>query len=213
MSRFLLACFVALLILANHLALAGETRYVTDRLVVGVRQSTTEGAPQLTSLVSGQSVEVLAEEGRYLKVRLADGREGFVLAQYFTATPPRATQVTQLEAERDALKAKLAAAQAEAPAAGCADLQLALDQARQEAATLRGQVAAPKQDPEQSLRLVRERDQYRNEAARLEAEVAALREEGSARFATGMIPWFLAGAGVLFVGWLVGKASRNKRRF
>lgn len=197
---------------------AAETRYVTDQLVVSVRQAPQDAAVVLTSLRSGQGVQLLAEEGRFFKVQLADGRQGYALKQYFTAEAPRAARLAQLEQERDALKTQLAAAVEQARTAAAAptgseELQRTLEQVRQELAEAKARLEGAPQQTERTERLQRELQQARGETARLEAEVLALKEDDAMRYATGMIPWFLAGGGVLLVGWLLGKSSRQKRRF
>lgn len=207
-----------LFVVVSAVGAAAATLYVTDQLRVSVRQAPDDAAAPLESLRSGQAVAVLAEEGRFLKVRLEDGRQGYVLKQYFTAEAPRRARLEQLEQERDRLKTQLVEAQQQVQAAGAspagdAELQRLLEQTRQELAAAKARQAEPSADAEQLELLRRDLEQSRSEVARLEAELQAQKEETARRYATAMIPWFLAGGGVLLVGWMMGKASRPKRRF
>lgn len=59
---------------------------------------------------------------------------------------------------------------------------------------------------EERDRLLEDNKRLRTSNERLESEV-----RGSER--REMMYWFLAGAGVLFAGWLIGKASRQKRYY
>jgi len=43
--------------------------------------------------------------------------------------------------------------------------------------------------------------------------VGYLRQENERLSRTGMIRWFLAGAVVLLVGWMVGRVSRKKKKY
>lgn len=234
MPRFIaLVLFTAFCQLLPTTAAAAETRYVTDTLYVSVRQSPVDSAPALMTLQSGNSVEVVAEQGRFVKVKTTTGTEGYVLKQYLVTAAPKAAGLAGLEKERDRLREELAVAERERKAATAA-----LDELRKTpvgktapAATappgLPGELEQVKSDLEESRRkyealvassrdiigLTKERDQLRKETARLTAELDAMRAQGAKLGYREMIPWFLAGGGVLFFGWILGKISRQKRRF
>ena len=57
-----------------------------------------------------------------------------------------------------------------------------------------------------------ERDQLRTTNQELSTKNIALDEELGSLTRTAVIKWFLAGAGVLFLGWLIGKSSGKRRR-
>jgi SH3 domain protein len=52
------------------------------------------------------------------------------------------------------------------------------------------------------------------ENQQLAARVAALENESENLFKTRMIKWFLAGFGVIFIGWILGQtvSGRNRRQ-
>lgn len=216
MSRFRRLLIMSFLLFSPVVAAGAEVQYVIDQLVVSVRQAPNDAAPAVDSLRSGQSVTVLGEEGRFLKVQLGDGRQGYVLKQYFTGEPPQRVRLARLEEERDQLKAKLAEAEQQAlekaASTGDLDMQQALEVARQELSAVRAQLEAGGGD-EKLAKLQRELEQARGESARLTAEIQAMQEETALSYGVNLIPWFLAGAGVLLLGWLAGKSSRPKRRF
>lgn len=229
-----LVLFIALCPLLPPLATAAETRYVTDVLFVSLRQNPADTAPILTTLQSGNSVEVLAEQGRFLKVKTPSGAEGFVLKQYLVSAAPKAAGLAGLEKERDRLREELAVAERERKAAATALDELRKAQAVKppvavatlppgtpgELEKVKGELSESQRKYEELLAssrdvvaLTKERDQLRKEAARLGAEVTSLRNEGAKLGYREMIPWFLSGGGVLFFGWILGKMSRQKRRF
>jgi SH3 domain protein len=211
---------------------AAETRYVTDLLIVSVRQNPADNAPALTTVQSGNSVEVLADSGRFLQVKTSSGVQGYILKQYLVSAAPKAAGLAGIEKERDRLKDELAAAERERKAATTALDELRKVQAGKAAASatspgLPGELEQVKGELAESRRkyealvassrdvvgLSKERDQLRKEAARLNAELDSLHTEGTKLGYREMIPWFLAGGGVLFFGWILGKMSRQKRRF
>jgi SH3 domain protein len=87
-----------------------ETAYVTDSLRLGLHASATTSDRAFENLVSGTVLEVLERNSNYARVRLADGREGWVKAMYLVTTKPAAARVLELEAEMSALHASAAAA-------------------------------------------------------------------------------------------------------
>jgi SH3 domain protein len=234
MPRFIaLVLFTTLCQLLPTMAAAAEMRYVTDMLFVSVRQEPADNAPALTTLQSGNSVEVLADQGRFLKVKTTTGAVGYVLKQYLVSAAPKAVGLTGLEKERDRLREELAVAERERKAAATALDELRKAQALKPAAAVaappgapgelekvKGELAESQHKYEELLAssrdvvtLTKERDQLRKEAARLNAELDSLRAEGAKLGYREMIPWFLSGGGVLFFGWILGKMSRQKRRF
>jgi SH3 domain protein len=231
MARSLLF-FVALACLLAPAAQAADTRYVTDQLVITLRDAADANAKVLATLRTDTAVEVLQDEGRFLKVRTRDGQEGFVLSQYITRDTPKPVIIAGLEKTVDRLKAKQItltkekddlATQLAAAKTSQGDqiqtLQRQHDQLAEEltrtqsalkAQTARYQALAA--SAKNVMQTVKERDELRSANSSLSAEVATLRKENSQMLRTGMIRWFLAGAGVFFFGWLAGKVSRRKRR-
>jgi len=160
-----------------------ETRYVTDQLVLTLRQGPSGNSKILKTLPTDTSLEVLGSSGEYLQVRTAEGEEGYVIERYLTTATPKAKIIAKLEEENQSLAQKL----------GKAEEILA----KQE------QVLKTRNEAE---------DTKAREKAALEAEVEALRQEKAEVLTAVGIKWFMAGAGVFFVGLLCGRASRPKRR-
>ena len=73
------------------------------------RASDTSDRP-FDNLVSGTAVEVLERNPNYARVRMADGREGWVKATFLVAEKPAAARVLELEAELGGFEHAAAAA-------------------------------------------------------------------------------------------------------
>lgn len=89
-------------------------RYISDEISVTLRKG--EGMKaQVSALVkSGTRVELLesGKDSGYAKVRIAPGREGWVLAKYLSAEPPARERIANMAAklaEQQALVRKLSA--------------------------------------------------------------------------------------------------------
>jgi SH3 domain protein len=97
---------------------SAETAYVTDVLRLGIHATADTSDRAFDNLVSGTAVEVLERNPNFARVKLADGREGWVRATYLVTTAPAAARIVELEArvadlEGAATAAKVAQAVAE----------------------------------------------------------------------------------------------------
>ncbi len=86
---------------------AGETAYITDRLIPGLHQAEDTSDRAFRSLESGQEFEVLSRDRLYAHVRLPDGVEGYVKAAYIVDVKPAKLVVSETQAEVDRLSAEL----------------------------------------------------------------------------------------------------------
>jgi SH3 domain protein len=83
---------------------AAETAYVTDSLRLGLHAASDTSGRPLENLISGTALEVLERNTNYARVRLSDGREGWVKAMYLVTEKPAAARVMELEGEIAGLK-------------------------------------------------------------------------------------------------------------
>jgi SH3 domain protein len=104
-----LCCFVGVA--------AAETAYVTDSLRLGLHAAPDTSDRAFENLISGTAVEVLERNPNYARVRLGDGREGWVKATFLVALKPAAARVVELEAEMSTLQEAATAAKAAQAAA------------------------------------------------------------------------------------------------
>ncbi len=218
-----------ILIVFTACSAAAETRYVSDELVITLRQGKGNQYKILRTLKTGTPVEILEEDGQYLKGRTRAGDEGYIL---MTKETPKATVIARLEKDKARLEDQLAqmekkraqlASQLEGTRQSAASevqvvkeeagaLKSGLAQTEKELQSIKRQYEDLKIKSESVLQLSDERDSLQDENTKITAEVLQLREENEKLLRTGMIQWFLAGGGVLFVGWVAGKLSRKKKR-
>ena len=94
-----------------------ETAYVTGSLRLGLHRAADTSDRPFENLISGVALEVLERNTSYARVRLEDGREGWVKSMYLETDKPAAARVLELESEIAELResaAKATAAQATA---------------------------------------------------------------------------------------------------
>ena len=208
-----------------------DTRYVGDELVITLRQGKSTKHKILKTLKSGTPMEVLEEDPTYFKVRISDGTEGYVLRQYISSKPPKALRVNELEIENSGLQNTIGELEKTK-----SNLEMQLNEIQKkyvrEVSELKAKstnfeqnldLALNNQDEmtekyntllaqsENVLQLADEREKLLKENIKLTAGIKELRKENKKMADSKMIKWFLAGGGVFFFGWIIGRISRKKR--
>ncbi len=84
-----------------------KTAYVTDRLQLGVHQQDDASDKAFTKLKSGERVEMLEENRYHARVRIPDGRTGWVKKTYLVDEQPAILRLTEVERARDRAVAAL----------------------------------------------------------------------------------------------------------
>jgi uncharacterized protein YgiM (DUF1202 family) len=84
-----------------------ETLYVTDRILLGIHTEASEDSPLLDSVPSGTAVEVLETAEAFKKVRLPNGKTGWVSSGYLVSTKPATAQVDEIAVREQKLQAEL----------------------------------------------------------------------------------------------------------
>lgn len=214
----LLAVLISSLLIPSAFA---ETRYVSDLLVVTVRDQKGANYNTLETLITATPVEILEEDKTYVKVRTPKGTEGYIRKQYITKELPKALQIKQLQAEILKLQQDLAQVQqksqdsienADRDQARIETLTAQLNQSQQELQTVKTKYEELLKNSENVLNLTAENEQLIEQNGLINSELLVLREENQNFHRSNMIQWFIAGAGVFFGGWLIGKISRKKQR-
>ncbi len=105
-------------------------RYVSDKLVLNVYAEPDSASARVATIETGDAIGEIETSGSYVRVRLSDGREGWVGASYLTAEMPAAARLRELQGGQ-----KAAAAAAEKKAAD------EIQRLKNEAAALQSQLA------------------------------------------------------------------------
>jgi len=90
------ALLASLLYLVYQQTGFAQTRYVTDRIMLGVHQEAEANSTLLTSIPSGSIVTMLQTSGEFSKVRLTNGTEGWVLSSYLLKEKPAVAELDEL---------------------------------------------------------------------------------------------------------------------
>ena len=228
-------CFISICFIFVFPYIApAETLYVTDQLVITVRQGTSNQHAIVKTIKTDTSLEVLehVEGEKYAKVRLTSGEEGYVLVQYLSNDTPKTQIISRLKKEAEKLRNKLeevenkrnqltedlkyikeeTSSKSEELNSYASELESELSKTRQELQSLNETYAALLDKSEKIMEITSERDSLLENSKQLTSEVQFLSDEKSRLMRSGKINWFLAGGGVFFFGWLIGKVSHRKKQ-
>jgi SH3 domain protein len=210
-----------------------DTRYVSDMLIITLREGQGSEYKKIRTLKTGTPVEVLEEGGRYLRVRTQEGEEGWVAKQYISPELPKSLIIAGLEQETNRLGARVEELEKrqtllldqlkeaeQSHDAEVKELEKTVENYREEASrtTMELKQITEKYNTllDQSknvLELTSEHDRLQAENAVLGTEITRIKQENARLRSTEILRWFLAGAGVFLIGLIAGRVSRKKRYY
>lgn len=192
----------------------GQAGYVSDSVEITVRTSPGMDRKIFDMIRTGQELEILETQDDWTHIRLPSGREGWVLSRFVTTDAPAAVRLAELEKKHQRLLS-----QAEAPVQEIARLEgenqllnEVLAETRLAVERLEAAAAARSADRDVSPGVQVAYKRATAQLAQQRQRITELEQEQARITRNGFLQWFLAGAGVLLAGFLLGSISRSKRR-
>ena len=218
--------------LCNAAVAWAETRYISDQLVVSLRELPQNGSATIVYLKTDTPVEVLEVGEEFLKVKTTNDEVGYIQKSYLTEKTPKTTTISRLTRENLGLKERVQEMEkrySEVSSKGdeaqkkilleLEDSRLQIDQLRKDLLKSETELAERTQayetlskNAKNIIDITAERDQLRLSHEQLTAKATSLEEERKAQLKKETTEWFLAGAGVLLLGWIIGKFSKSRRK-
>ena len=231
MKLFLRICAVVLIVIGTTALCHARTAYVSDMLILTFRQGPGPRYPVISALKSDTPLTIIEEKNGYLKVGLSSGEQGWVDKNYVVTDPPKSIIIDQLKKENAALEDKIKTVTEQAgqspsvtaPIGTDQKTDMAVDQTAMEQLkkdnqtltqnldTLKSQYTALKTASANVTAAIKENKRLKTRNASLSATLAQQKENGGFMFKAGMIKWFLAGVGVLLLGWIIGLSLSSRR--
>ena len=235
MSKLKLILFIVPLILLSVSVRAtyADRRYVSDMIIITLRTGQGQEYKVIKSLKTDTPVEVLEESESYLRVRTDEGEEGWVAKQYISSEVPKSVIIRGLKKETSTLNARIeelekdqaslseqfkVATQRHAAKAG--ELEKNASNSNQEASRLKIKLAQITKkhntlidQSKNVVDLISEQKRLQAKNVNLNTRAEHLQKENTDLRNTRRLQWFLAGGGVFFIGWIVGKVSRKKKYY
>lgn len=185
-----------------------ETRYITDQFKITMRSGESSGHRIVQMVKSGTPVTVLSHNKAtgYSHVRLASGKDGYVLTRQLLKEPVARDQLATLEARIQVLESapgelssKLASLSKEHD-----ELKVAHSALLAEKNTIEEELAALRHTSANAVQIAKERTTLRKQAATMTRELEDQKQEIRELKNNSNQRWFLIGGGVIVGGILIG---------
>jgi len=228
--RITLVMLISLLF--NATVAWSATLYISDQLVVSLRESPQNNSKTIVYLRTDTPVELLKAGKEYSKVKTAKGEIGYIQQTFLTDSSPKPIIIKRLAQENESLNVRIQElekryneafskgdeaqtkliTELEALRAKDEKLQRSLNESNQELAVVTKAYEALKANAQNILAITNERNQLKLSHEKLTTTVTSLESERIELLKKEAIKWFIAGAGVLFLGWVLGKFSKSRRK-
>ncbi len=183
------------------------TRYITDEFEVTMRSGTSTSNNILQLLKSGEAVTILEEEvDNYSLVESEAGKKGYVLSRYLADSPSAKYLLGQLQIKSIEQQEANTVLQSEIQR-----LQADLESERFDVAGLRNvleatenELSSVKDASENTLKIVENNKQLKNTVTKLTRNNSGLSEENKTLKDNSNMDWFIRGAGVSLIAFVVG---------
>lgn len=212
-SRFVAVLTGFLLLVAVTFAVTAaqaKVNYVTDHLQVTVRTGPDVSHKIIAMASSGEAVDVLqVTENGWARVRLGSGKEGWMLERFLMPDKTAAQKLAELDPQAKSMAERL-------DELNRANQTLAdeLAETRRQAQAVQVEYEKLKKASSGVLKLRKEHEALKLEYDKQAKEMKELSAENDSLKFAHNFKWFLAGAGVLIVGWFMGLAlHRRKKRW
>jgi len=191
-----------------------ETMYVTDVIKLTLRSGPSTEYKILAVVESGQQLEILEPGEEWSLVRLANEKEGYVLTRYLMPEMPNSVRLEQLQAKHKALTEQAATLLEENTQLKeeNKNLKAALDTTEKSFSKIDSDYKELKAGSAEFITLKTQHKKVSEQLAEQSKRAQKLDEELSKVELNQYIKWFLAGSGVLLVGFIVGFSAKRQRR-
>jgi SH3 domain protein len=223
---------VAFIVSASTTSVFADTRYVSDRLIISVRDGQNQDAAVLGYIETGTPVDILEEKEDLLKIRTEDGIEGWVRARYIVSEKPKVLVIEDLKNEIKALNEELENLKNGQDSSSnnlsktkkmyqdkIEELEKEVDinqkfaaKAKSDFIQLNKKYTNLLNHSKNAEELISQVDELKKLNAGLNTEVKSLRKDRKNPLKSNRIQSFIAGAGVLIFGFILGGSARKKKR-
>lgn len=198
---------LTLIFATGSAAFAADYQYVSDKLVITLRTGQGNTYQILKTLPTGTRLEVLeTTDTGYTHVRTPDGTEGWVRSQYLMNEPTAAMQLEnasrqleQAKQQNDKLRDTLSQIQKER-----AELSAERDKLLKQNETAEAKLEHLSEVAAKPIVLDKENRDLQQKNVAMEKEMQILSQENQVLKDRSQREWFIAGAGVLLFGLVIG---------
>jgi SH3 domain protein len=202
------------LFLLSTAVLAETKYYINDSMKITMRTGPATDRKIIALLSVGQEVKILESENEWTLVRLLNGKEGWVISRFLTDQTPESIQLEALKKNHSALQTKDASLMEENQALKAENKKLGIDLNTSETKQ-RGLGTSYETLKRESKQFLDLQAKYKESTSKLAAQTQKAEkyeDELTKLLWNKNIKWFLGGAGVLILGFIIGFSTKRQRR-
>ncbi len=190
------------------------TRYVKPRGEAVVRRGQGTNFKIVSMVKDGDSVELIEENKSYSLIKLSNGTQGWILKRFLTSNPPLTDVVASLRKEKDELLQReiTATEKVEEISTILSRTKADLDDLVEERDRIVADFQKLQRDTADVVRIKNDLDRTLTENISLTEKLSTIEQENSALKKDKTINWFMAGAGALLIGVLLGRMPSPSRK-
>jgi len=191
-----------------------ESAFITDVFEVTLRTGPGIDHKIMSMLRSGQPVTVTEAGDEWSRVVLPDGKEGYVLSRFISIGPPARLSLERIRDAYEVLKTQAASLEEENSRLVSENqaLENQLETVSKKLEAVGKDFAALKSESSDFFSLKKRYEQAASQLQEKTERVNKLEEQVSQLQLNKNIRWFLGGAGVLVLGFLIGFSAKKQRR-
>ena len=191
-----------------------ESAFITDVFEVTLRTGPGIDHKIVSMLRSGQPVTVTEAGDEWSQVVLPDGKEGYVLSRFISIGPPARLSLERVQDAYEALSTKAARLEEENSRLVSENRALGsqLETVSNKLEAVGKEYAALKSESSDFFSLKKQYEQAASQLQEKTERAKNLEEQVSQLQLNKNIRWFLGGAGVLVLGFLIGFSAKKQRR-
>lgn len=206
--------FVGIWLFLFSTVVQAKTMYVSDQVEITLRTGQGTDHKIIAMIKSGDAVEVLTHGNNWTQVRTSNGTRGWVLSRFLKSEIPSRIALERLEKNHKALLAQVEPSLNEITALKAESAKL-----RSELALIEKALNENKRSYEilktESAKFLKLKSEFKKINSQLEKErqkADKLDEDLTNELRQKHIWWFLCGAGVLLLGFMIGFSAKRQRR-
>lgn len=207
---FIIAILLVLLPAVVH----AEKRYINDLLEITLRTGQGIDHKIIEIVKSGQMVEVLKPGDQWTKIRRLNGTEGWVVSRFLTSNKPNILLLKELQEKHEAIMIRTDS-QLEEIAKLQEDNKELRSKLTVSAKTLNDLNNSYETLKKESGEFLQFKSNYNKATAQLtkqKQKIQKYEEELSKLEQRQIFRWIFTGAGILFLGFLIGLSGKRQRR-
>lgn len=198
-----------------------KTGYVSDMLLLTFRQGPDNSYAVEKTLMSNTPVLILEEKNGFYKVELESKEVGWVDKNFIIFTLPKTLMINELEKENKSLSNRIMELQSKKQNYSqtkeelAISLKTALDEKNKTTnllSDIQGKYDTLTRKSKNIQGIIKENKKLKEQTQALSEELKIIKGKSKNLFKTEMIKWFLTGAGVLLIGWIIGQSVSSKKQ-